>query len=649
MRAKLTVSSLPLAAVVIMLFWPALVFALNEQHQCSYCHNVHSLIPPQELTENLCLSCHGPGGASLVKADVHTNSAGSGYPLFRISCLQCHNPHSNRINWLGGTNLKLVGTRQDSSGFAKIATPNSGVRDVVFESRGAILGPTLHSFADADEDGNLVYDGICETCHTQTTFHRNDGSAGTSHSTGKTCVGCHAHDKGFAVTGCTACHNGTGGGALNVSDTSPHSTNATGYTCIECHTGHGAGTVEIPNNPLVGINYSSNDETGIALGGSATTGTTEAEICWNCHGTAHSEWGTNAGGTYDYGSVSTSNWLTAYWSSAKFSYKNGSLANPPGGQARASFHDTGNSWPGTSSESVADIRCSYCHDVHDTMGPTGRPYLRGSWRANPYAEDGAPRAGDIYTAGGNPYGAVPRGNLTSAGPGGFRIDQNSGNPNSSIGTTLAAYTATDGLCALCHDAATLVAQSPLHKNPVKYFGADYNDSGAARNVFRKSDRSATPTRFNPGMAYQGTDLSTAGNYISRTPSTSWMGGLRNKDFDASIAVPPTIGGRYGYLSSTFQWGVTIDDTTVDVDYHNFTCSKCHTPHASRLPRLMITNCLDTNLNTWDDQYQNDSKWSNWPNVTPGNNKQLSQAHTAQNCHRYTGEASGPGWNTVTPW
>ena len=26
--------------------------------------------------------------------------------------------------------------------------------------------------------------------------------------------------------------------------------------------------------------------------------------------------------------------------------------------------------------------------------------------------------------------------------------------------------------------------------------------------------------------------------------------------------------------------------------HAYTCSKCHTPHTSRLPRLMVTNCLD---------------------------------------------------------
>ena len=32
------------------------------------------------------------------------------------------------------------------------------------------------------------------------------------------------------------------------------------------------------------------------------------------------------------------------------------------------------------------------------------------------------------------------------------------------------------------------------------------------------------------------------------------------------------------------WGVN--------DQHSYTCSKCHTPHASGLPKLMITNCLD---------------------------------------------------------
>jgi len=195
MRRRIA-SALLSALMTIFFALPALAF--NFSHQCSYCHNVHSLIPPQDLVETLCLTCHGPGGISILKADVHTNKLRSSYPAFRIGCVECHDPHDNLNNWLGGRNLELVGTVLDSFALAKIVTPNSGVRDVVFESRGVDSGgTTLHSFADADEDNNGIYDGICEVCHTLTKFHRNDGSAGTSHNRGKDCTACHAHINGF--------------------------------------------------------------------------------------------------------------------------------------------------------------------------------------------------------------------------------------------------------------------------------------------------------------------------------------------------------------------------------------------------------------------------------------------------------------------
>ncbi len=178
------------------------VRALISSHQCSFCHDVH-LAPGASLlrdtvVEALCLTCHGPAGTSVLKAEVHTNASKSAYPLFRISCRGCHDPHDNRANWLGGTNLKLVGTRQDSTGRAEILTPNSGIRDVVFESRGTGAGqPALHSFADADQDLNGYYDGVCETCHTLTKYHRNNASDGHRHHTGETCTRCHEHVTDF--------------------------------------------------------------------------------------------------------------------------------------------------------------------------------------------------------------------------------------------------------------------------------------------------------------------------------------------------------------------------------------------------------------------------------------------------------------------
>jgi predicted CXXCH cytochrome family protein len=177
--------------------------ALNPGHgTCSICHSIHGA-PGQSLTneavvEVLCLSCHGPAGISSLKADVHQNSSASPYPSFRMTCMVCHNPHDNMQNWLVGINLKSVGRKISGSLNARISTPNSGIRDVVFESRGTNVGdPSLHSFADDDEDGNGIYDGACEVCHTLTRFHHNDSSGNHKHQTGRTCTSCHAHDNYF--------------------------------------------------------------------------------------------------------------------------------------------------------------------------------------------------------------------------------------------------------------------------------------------------------------------------------------------------------------------------------------------------------------------------------------------------------------------
>lgn len=175
---------------------------LIASHECSYCHGVHGAAGPALLkeaqVETLCLTCHGPGGTSTLKADVHTNAARSDYPPFRISCRGCHDPHDNLPNWLGGMNIKLVGSEQDTTGYARITTPNNGIRDVVYESRGTDAGePSLHSFADNDEDGNTVYDGVCETCHTLTRHHHNNASGDHSHHVGETCTRCHDHLDGF--------------------------------------------------------------------------------------------------------------------------------------------------------------------------------------------------------------------------------------------------------------------------------------------------------------------------------------------------------------------------------------------------------------------------------------------------------------------
>ena len=98
--------------------------------------------------------------------------------------------------------------------------------------------------------------------------------------------------------------------------------------------------------------------------------------------------------------------------------------------------------------------------------------------------------------------------------------------------------------------------------------------------------------------------------------------------------------------------------------HAFTCSKCHQPHNSALPRLMQTNCLDykhrgnreNSGQAWraDSQYGSAHSYSDEHRGYPEGDLmgRYSEATTA--CHATTPGNSGSWpdnqfWNTKTPW
>jgi predicted CxxxxCH...CXXCH cytochrome family protein len=515
-------------------------------------------------------------------------------------------------------------------------------------------------------DGNIEMNGISAPDNAQ--------SAEYDQSTFGCAKACHANDAAHQLSNsgltvmtheygsgsCTGCHDGTGSGATLVSDTSPHALASTGLQCEECHGSHGGGTIEIPNNPAVGINYTANGETGIALGVAGTApGATEAEICWNCHGATYSEFGVNnksntGNMAYNYGTLNQTNWVGATWTSgtAKFGYKTGTIQ---------STHSVNPAATGPGMDAVGTIRCSYCHDVHDVNAATGdtlsgAPYLRGTWMGNPYREDGAPRATDTY-ANLDRFGAVPRGSTAHTELGGFQIDQNNGNPTT--GWTLASSA---GLCTLCHGtdvnnmnqfgtASTDWVGTNGHSNAV--IGGTGSNSA---NIFSNNDRNTSAIindrdgAGNPTMAY----MHASGDRGFGFRSTAGDPDGWNLNPRMNFTERP-----YGF--NYYNWGATVDANTTDNGYHKFSCSKCHNPHASRLPRLMITNCLDTNHNTWDTK----TGVNTLPNAGTTNNDgsssissengnvAFSNSTSAQNCHRVAdpnyNNANGAGWNNVTPW
>ncbi len=219
--------------------------------------------PPQNIDDtpanNLCWSCHNDVVAPFMKT--HSSiTIDNDYGDWAIECRICHEPHyhyqlaaygdearlaTGTITGVTSTTLRSAGATWETDEFAglvmlhrptggyriisnssdtlilkgpvdltkilpgdtfsviygklvrhKINTPNSGRKSVKFFRP---VGP--NTFADGDD----VYDGPCEVCHTQTRHHRNNNDhpdqADHTHNVGIKCTLCHKHVNGFMPLG----------------------------------------------------------------------------------------------------------------------------------------------------------------------------------------------------------------------------------------------------------------------------------------------------------------------------------------------------------------------------------------------------------------------------------------------------------------
>jgi len=519
--------------------------------------------------------------------------------------------------------------------------------------------------------GTATTAGTCsnmspESCHPSTATPKWDSNVSFD------CVQCH----GFA--GVTPSHvtdpNAGVSAANNGWATDPMPGN-----CTYCHFGgHPRDTVGgtaliLANSSQVGINYKSGGiHMKASIGGRAARAT-EAELCWQCHdANGISEWGTDTGANntvirppnnndYNFGTIALtaggaaiSNWLGdgsgAFWRSgnANFGYKEARIksthsTSPTGTSAVTSDRFRTHT---ETLDTLANIRCSNCHDVHNlNKAPgdnvTGKPYLRGTWLSNPYKEDGAPRSGMSYTSQ-NAYGQVPRGGTAYVQDGGYFIDQNSGNPTAGYGLATSA-----GLCTLCHgsnvdgmDKATgenLWLGTNGHSNSAIGGTAQYKvnifdtGTGVAGGYGTYSGR-PTPVAATARADEKATVIPNMGYMIQYGyEGHGYRGAESGTTYNGSYT-PATNPAARAYAFNAFDWGVSVDASTIDVGFHAFSCSKCHNPHASRLPKLMITNCLDVKQNTWDDGNTSQTLYTSANNTDQG--KKTASYDSAQNCHRF---------------
>ncbi|MCL5966299.1 MAG: cytochrome c3 family protein [Deltaproteobacteria bacterium] len=334
-------------------------------------------------------------------------------------------------------------------------------------------------------------------------------------------------------------------------------------------------------------------------------------------------------------------------------------------------------------ENKSSIRCSYCHDVHDlnkAQDPfntaqketkSGPPFLRGNFTSNPYPPDMPPRSGYLYPTTGGPtqgtgtYGnrfrANTSGEVFSEGTprlfaftytttnvkGGFFIDNNSGNPATGL-TQSSVY----GLCALCHgtdvDGMDFYTGKKLwmgtngHSNStLGGTGSNASELFDARRIGIGSTANNKYMEMQDGVYRQYWGLMVGYGSNDQGVGAWWniFGSPQPCNLSAANCPPKNSGWYGGTPGSTTRgsgYATWYGGTTPPKPAHQFACSKCHQPHASGLPALLVTNCLDIGLANWtgDSGRVGPNASGNYWTRGPGN------------CHRKKGTERG--WNILAP-
>lgn len=535
--------------------------------------------------------------------------------------------------------------------------------------------------------------------------------AGTT-ATGRGEIG--GTNKKSTVTKAFSAHNNASGNAMSGSATTDVAiTNISGGTavlCYDCHNSHGSSVAGVTSqySSATGRNKGGliKDVTGGKGGYVATykpvghtagtpannkaTSAAGATLCFDCHnssaGTLTAGYNDSGTAPWGYTTFGASQALNGYFDTPYFgaftvpsasrvwstttegtNYKAGTAnakAQPVGGHFGASSAMgttiTTQSFPNGVQNGVQGL-CTPCHDPHGVTtntaylnGAVGNqqyavPLLKGTWLTSPYKEDKADIA--VKRGGGSRFAGITGGGAIP----GYHIDQN-----------------------------TLVAQ-PAALN-----------GGAAATTTSTNQRAQSFASFGTSASTQQTvtDLNFAGLCNQCHLKTS----LRTDTLGAWKSTARIHQSVKGWASTTAVGTNTNNGNVI----HAYTCSKCHAPHTSRLPRLMVTNCLDVNHykqaitggtissatpttatsgNIWQSaatsgkgagrfpgggtdyiatvsgQNQNIGPW--WfaptPRTTSGTRTDGAAANYGSNCHNATragGTAYNPTnqqWNTKTPW
>jgi hypothetical protein len=294
----------------------------------------------------------------------------------------------------------------------------------------------------------------------------------------------------------------------------------------------------------------------------------------------------------------------------------------------------------------------------------GHGYGTGHTSGGTYGTGGSGHTG--YFIDDNTWGVTGDGATYWNGGSGPSVNWPTSGPMRTAGT----YANHAGLCSVCHDTnqllvgTTVGSLGSLH-NTVKGVGgasAVANVFGAARgNETHLSDNALSTNNvpFPHGVAGDGTspDEPAHGQLPAEYGTANGMVAQFEWD-DGGTPGDPTddaVVANWDYFWGYYSWAVTPADMggatggSLANQPHRFSCSKCHSPHAKPLPRLMRTNCLETsqlsNSTVARTRYVYSYEDRRNGRITVNANDQADGTNTMA-CH---GEDYSPAWNNVTPW
>ncbi len=249
-------------------------------------------VAPLELVDGriVCITCHtGHGAAACGAGEVGEPGNQLRKAADETHCRACHTDHAKHHAegvWQPTcTDCHDMHSPSDEN-TALIAREIGGTAVTFLGGSGGHFLPSHYIQSVA---GPPTYDGLCETCHTTTAFHRNGPEGNHTHYADRPCKQCHLHGAGFRPEGaqCTVCHALPPQG-IDAPDRAgshqAHITAVSGPMISDCQTCHASQLADTHDNGAVSFmsGQDANADGHIDLA--------ETDVCDACHG---------AGGPFD--------------------------------------------------------------------------------------------------------------------------------------------------------------------------------------------------------------------------------------------------------------------------------------------------------------------------------------------------------------